>query len=414
MPSAPYDLIVVGAGPAGATATLYARRQGLRILLLDRATFPRDKTCGDALSGGSMAILRELGLLSQVAALPGASLRHVVLGSPDNTRARIELPMYEFPPADGGVAATSGGFVIRRQILDAFLFDRAREAADEHREGFVVRDLLVEEGVVCGVRGRSKHPSGQLAEEREFRGRVVLGCDGFNSVVARATGLYDLDPRHWLVALRRYYEGVDGLGDQIELHFVDEASPGYFWIFPLEDGRANVGIGMLHSAIKRQRVNLREALNQVIARPPFAERFTGSRPLEEPVGWNLPVGSKHRPCSGSGFLLLGDAAGLIDPFTGEGISNAMYSGRVAAEVAARAIAAGDVGARALRRYDRDLWRELGAELRTSARMQRVARCRPLVNYMIRRAARDPRLSALITTMIGDPARRRDLTNPLFI
>ena len=80
----------------------------------------------------------------------------------------------------------------------------------------------------------------------------MLGCDGFNSIVARRTGLYEHDPKHWLVALRCYYEGVEGLTDELELHFVDEVRPGYFWIFPLEDGTANIGIGMLQSVMKRK------------------------------------------------------------------------------------------------------------------------------------------------------------------
>lgn len=413
MSPSPFDLIIVGAGPAGSTAALYARRHGLRILLLDRATFPRDKTCGDAISGQAMAILRELGLLSDVAALPGGSVGHVVLGSPDNTQARIELPPIEIPQGDGDTAAVSGGFVIRRQILDALLCAEAREAADEYLEGFAVQELLFEDGAACGVRGHWTPPGSHATEEGEFRGRMILGCDGFNSIVARTTGLYHHDSRHGLVALRCYYENVDGLDGQIELHFVREASPGYFWMFPLEEGRANIGIGMLHAAVKKQGVNLRDALARVIARPPFAERFALARPLEKPVGWNLPVGSKRRPCSGDGFLLLGDAAGLIDPFTGEGISNAMYSARVAAEVAAEAVAAGDFSARFLMRYSRRLWEGLRSDLRTSARMQRIARFQPVTNFVIRRAARDPELRALITEMIRDPGCRKKLTDPLF-
>ncbi len=143
-----------------------------------------------------------------------------------------------------------------------------------------------------------------------FADAWVLGCDGFNSVIARKTGLYDHDSPHWVVALRCYYENVADLTDRIELHFVDEVLPGYFWVFPLEDGKANVGIGMRHDYLKRRKVDLKVTLQEVIASPTFADRFADARPLEEPQGWNLPVGSKRRKSYGDGFLLLGDAAGI--------------------------------------------------------------------------------------------------------
>ncbi|MBI2506503.1 MAG: geranylgeranyl reductase family protein [Candidatus Latescibacteria bacterium] len=403
-----YDLIIVGGGPAGATATLYAARRGLKVLLLDKARFPRDKICGDALSGKSIAILHDLDLLERVRQLPGALVRAVTFGNPDGAEARIELSRHDHRDLLTGKVLPMEGFVIRRQVFDEFLFGEARPRAHRCLEGFAVRELLIEGGRVCGVRGQAAG-----GEEREFRGRLVLGCDGFNSVVARKAGCYEHDPRHWVVALRCYCENVADLRDQIELHFVDEVLPGYFWIFPLEKGCANVGIGMLHEGLKERKVDLRQALRQVIARPPFARRFAQARPLEEPVGWNLPVASKRRRIHGEGFLLLGDAASLIDPFTGEGIGNALYSARLAVETAAQALEAGDCSAAFLQRYEEGLWEALGDELRISTRLQQLGRYRPLLNMVIRKAARDPQLSDLICGMIANALPKKALTSPLF-
>lgn len=404
-----YDLIIVGAGPAGSAAALYAARDGLKTLLLDRARFPRDKICGDALSGKSVAVLIDLGLLDKVRALPGASINRVCFGSPDHVDACIDLRTRNLHDTLTGRDIPMEGFVIRRHTFDNFLFQEARGAVEGCIEGFAVRDLIREDGCVKGVRGRMDGSG----EEMEFRAGLVLGCDGFNSIVARKAGCYNHDGRHWVVALRCYYENVAGLTDQIELHFVDEVLPGYFWAFPLENGCANVGIGMLHSAIKQRNINLKEALRQVINRPPFAGRFANARPLEQPVGWNLPIGSIRRKCHGNGFLLLGDAAGLIDPFTGEGIGNALYSARFAAETAVEAAQAGDFSAPFLRRYEDRLWNAIGDELKTSKRLQDLGRCRPLLNLVIHKAARKPEISDLICGMIANAIPKRELTSPLF-
>jgi geranylgeranyl reductase family protein len=404
-----YDLIIVGAGPAGASAALYAQRHGMKTLLLDKDRFPRDKICGDALSGKSVSILHELGLLEEVSRLPGALINEVVFGSPDHTDVHIDLQRYDHRDLLTGKVMPMQGYVIRRQIFDHFLFKKARQVAAETIEGFTVRELIKENGVVQGVKGHIEGCEAQV----EYRGRVVLGCDGFNSIVARKTGLYEHESQHWVVALRCYYKNVADLTDQIELHFVDEVLPGYFWIFPLENGCANVGIGMLHEYIKKRSVNLKQALDEVIARPPFAARFAQAQPLEEPVGWNLPVGSKRRRSYGDGFMLLGDAAGLIDPFTGEGIGNALYSARCAVETAKAAIQLGDTRAAVLKGYEDTLWEAIGDELKISTRLQQMGRWRPLLNFTLHKAARNPKISDLVCGMIANAVPKKELTSPLF-
>lgn len=402
-----YDLIIVGAGPAGATAALYAHRAGLRVCSVDKARFPRDKICGDALSGKVVSILYELDLLDEVARLPGAAIREVVFGSPDHVAARVDLRGYDHRDRATGKILPMEGFVIRREVLDHFLFEKARKVVDACYEGFAVKALLREGERVVGVRGVVD------GTEREIRAHVVLGADGFNSMVARKAGLYAHESAHWVVAIRRYYENVAGLTDQIELHFVDEVLPGYFWIFPLENGTANVGIGMRHDVLKKRQVDLKAALNAVITRPPYAHRFKDARPLEDPVGWNLPVGSTRRKSYGDGVLLLGDAAGLIDPFTGEGIGNALYSARFAVETVKRALIAGDYSASFLKQYEDRLWDAIGDELATSTRMQKLGQWRPLLNFTIHKAAHNDKVRDLICGMMANAVPKKHLTNPLF-
>jgi geranylgeranyl reductase family protein len=399
----PFDLIIVGAGPAGATAAIYARRYGLNTLLLDKARFPRDKICGDALGGKAVQILRDLNLLEPARHLPGASIKNILFGSPKHIEARIDLTRssrHEFV----------AGFVIRRQLFDHFMFEQARSAADACLEGFKVEDVLIEDGRVCGVRGRQE---GQT-EPCEFRGHIVLGADGYKSVVARKMGLYDAERSHSIVALRQYHAHVKGFADdQIELHYVEDVIPGYFWMFPLESGYANVGIGLLSTSIKRRKLNLRKALEAAIHSPHFRDRFTHATPCEPSIGWNLLVGSKHRKNYGAGFMLLGDAAGVIDPFTGEGIGNAMYSSRYAVETAREACDAGDFSAAFLRRYDQRLWDDIGDELRVSTRLQTIGQSKLMLNFTIGKAARSPKVRDLICGMIADEVPKKHLVSPLF-
>ncbi len=398
-----FDVIIVGAGPAGATAALYAGRAGLSSLLVDKDAFPRDKICGDALSGKTVTILRELDLLDGVSELPGAFIQRIIFGSPEHNNVDIN-----FSNDNDIVEEAPTGFVIRRSIFDNFLFQKASPAATRVIENFTVTDLVEEDGFIRGIRGKQEN-----GEVETFGGSIILGADGYRSIVARKTELYDHDPDHWVVALRQYHQNVGGLSDQIELHYVDEILPGYFWIFPLEDGYANVGIGMLHKYIKERKINLKKALQETIESEYFQDRFAGASPLEAPTGWNLPVGSKHRKNYGNGFMLLGDAAGLIDPFTGEGIGNAMYSAKYAIQTAREAISSGKVDEQSLSQYDKALWAEIGDELQVSYRLQKLGKIRPLLNFVINKAARSEEISNLIGGMIANEVPRKRLSNPLF-
>ncbi len=397
-----YDVVIVGAGPAGSAAALFCARQGLNVCLIEKEQFPRDKICGDAISGKSMTILKELDLLDEVVALPSARIDAVTFGNPDHDLVTIPLlgdKRQDMPP----------GLVVRRLHFDYFLFKKASNEVAEVFEEYQVKKLLFEGNQVIGVEAVSRGGNHQIT----ILGKVIVGADGFNSVVARQTGLYEHDPAHWVVALRQYYKNVQGLDHTIELHYIDEVQPGYLWLFPVEQNMANVGIGMLHKSLKKRKVNLARAMAKAINSPFFKDRFQQAEPLEEPVGWNLPVGSKHRKNYGAGFVLLGDAAGLIDPFTGEGIGNALYSAKIASKVIAEAIQKNDVSESFLSRYDRILWQNLGDELQVSTKLQRIGRIRPLLNFVIKKAARSNHVREIISGMMANQIPKTEFANPLF-
>ena len=401
-----YDAIIVGAGPGGATAAAFMAEQGLRVLLLDKSTFPRDKVCGDAISGKSVDVLRRLGVVDEVLTSKQVGSWGVTFGGPYGDEVAIPFTKELGRPVPPG-------FVCAREIFDQVLFEKAVQAGADVRQNATVKRLLWEDGRVVGVeveqQNAKNHPPSQ------HRAPLVIGADGAYSVVAREVGLRQLDERHYCAGLRAYYEGVTGFHrlNHVELHFVEEAIPGYFWIFPMADGRANVGIGMLSRAIKRKDVKLKETLAACVRHPRFRERFEGAEQVGPVRGWGLPLGSKPRPMAGDGWLLVGDAASLIDPFTGEGIGNAMISGELAAKWTSRARAEGDYTRAFLHGYERDVLAYLRGELRLSHAMQRLIGWKWLLNTVIRKASRSAELADAISCMFDDERQRRKLVSPLF-
>ena len=348
-----YDIIIVGGGPAGATAALYAERLGLKTIIVDKSFFPRDKICGDALSGKSVRYMKELNILDEVPKLDGSTINRITFGSPSHKQFDINLSGAK----DTGTIKS--GYVIPREIFDNFLFAKAKNIT-ETKEGFKVTDLIYENDKIIGIEGI------QNKEKEKLYAPLILGCDGANSTVAHKLGLHSEDPVNTAIAIRCYYEGVKGLTDQIELHFVDEVLPGYFWLFPAGDNIANIGIGLSKKQAKKDKRKLREILDEVTQSDYFKDRFSESKKLESPKGWALPLGKIARPSHGDGFMLLGDAAGLIDPFTGEGIGNAMASAKYAVEVANKAKEKNDFSKEVLSEYHDLVWGKLGSELKTSS------------------------------------------------
>ncbi len=400
--SSPYDAIVVGAGPGGATSAALMARSGLRVLLIDKSSFPRDKICGDAISGKSVDVLKRLGALEEVVEAQQVGSWGITFSGPFGDVVSIPFTKALDQPV-------APGFVCAREVFDDLLFRKAVEAGAEVRLQTAVMGLLFEEGKVVGVRIR------QGADDEEVRAPLVIGADGAYSAVVKSLGMAQLDERHYCAGVRAYYEGVTGFNDLnfIELHFVDEAIPGYFWIFPMANGRANVGIGMLSREVKKKGANLKELLEVCVAHPRFRQRFANARRLGPTKGWGLPLGSKPRKMAGDGWMLVGDAASLIDPFTGEGIGNAMISGERAADWAVRAAGETRYDSAFLQGYERDVMRYLQSELRLSHAMQRLVNWKWLLNTVIRKASRSPELSDALSSMFDDESQRRRLVSPMF-
>ena len=200
----------------------------------------------------------------------------------------------------------------------------------------------------------------------------------------------------------------------IELHFLEDMLPGYFWIFPLPNGQANIGAGMLSSSVSKKRVNLKEDMLKAIANnPTIKHRFKNAKLIGNIQGWGLPLGSKKRPLSGNGYLLVGDAGSLIDPFTGEGIGNALYSGMMAANIIVDAVKQNRFDAEFLKTFDDNFYARQWDELKLSHTMQKLCKYPWLFNFVVNKANKNKTLRETISCMFEDLDLRAKLRNPLF-
>ena len=395
-----YDVIVVGGGPSGSTATMYLAKAGVKVLLADKAEFPRDKICGDAQGRKAANIIRELGIEKEYLRIPGQKVYGITLSSPNGSQVDLDVESRDKP---------APGFVHKRKLFDEFLFSSAKKLAPT--KVIEITGLIMGDGAVKGIIGKDK-----TGKTVELRAKLVIGSDGANSVVARKLGVLENPPEHFIVGTRQYYKGVTGLSDRIEIHMIKELLPGYFWIFPQVNGESNVGLGMIVKDMQSKKINLKEAmLRQIKENKLFKERFRNAQPLEDMKGWSLPIASHHRKCHFNGCILIGDAASLIDPLSGEGVGNAMISGRIAARIAIEAIKKNDFSEKFLSKYDKELWDEIGPEIRANYKVQRLGTKFPfLIDKVVMKAAKDENFRRRMEKMLPYTGGRKEMGSAGFL
>ncbi|MFD2248653.1 NAD(P)/FAD-dependent oxidoreductase [Pontibacter ruber] len=400
------DICIVGAGPGGATAALHLAQQGIPSLLIDKAVFPRDKICGDALSGKVVSELKRIHpelperLSQQPVQLPSWGIHFI---SPAGHKLSVPFK-YNYNSAHD----TPSGYIAKRVDFDNFLIEEVKKRPEiTLLEGMDISSYTRENGQI-----RLSDSSGSI----NISTKLLIAANGAHSSFSRHIAGIKQEPEHYCAGLRAYYKNVSGLDQDnfIELHFFKDFLPGYFWIFPLPDGYANVGVGMLSEAVSKRKINLkREMLRMIAEHPELKKRFANAELVGDIKGYGLPLGSKKRTISGDNYMLVGDAASLIDPFTGEGVSNAMISGRWAATQAAQCLVQSNFSADFIQAYDKAVYNRLWKELKLSRQMQRLLDYPWLFNQVANKAATNKALAETISCMFTDLDLRERLKQPSF-
>lgn len=400
-------ICIVGAGPGGAGTALKLSYMGIPCVLIDKAKFPRDKVCGDAISGKVTTLLNRLDpqIMERFDAdkqmqVPIWGIKFVAPNEKE-----IDVPFHtEF---DKNID-TAPGYVAKRIDFDNFLIEevKRRDNIEFYDETSIDKYEKTENGFTISSK------KGDFQVET----RLLIVANGAHSSFSRHYAGFKKDPKHHAGAVRAYYKNVGKMHQDnfIELRFVKEVMPGYLWIFPLPNGRANVGLGMRSDFISKKKYNLKTSLEDILANhPTFKERFKDAELESKIVGYGLPLGSKARDISGDSYMMVGDAGYLVDPLTGEGIGNSIYSGFIAAEQAAECFKAKDFSAKFMKAYDVRVARVLGSEMRLSYQLQRMLRYPWLSNMVAKFIANNRKLIDVISKMYTDFKLRKQLVNPIW-
>lgn len=398
-------ILISGAGPAGAFASMHLSAKGIPHTLIDKAAFPRDKICGDAVSGKAIHLLANYNenLVNELA--ENKNEIHITKGiyfySPSGKY--IELP---FPLSNGKYPP---GFVVTRQHFDNFLY---RQTKSEYCRFLPESQIKTMERTQAGFEVAVKNGR----QSHYIQPALIIGADGARSPVRDFFLRNQKDSKITCAGLRLYMKNVVPAPEKtyIELHFIKESMPGYFWIFPLPGGMYNVGMGMHAGYIQKKRINLRKVFNQLIhEHPDMKKRFAHAEAIGQIKGWSLPMTKGKIPVSGDGIMLTGDAGALIDPFTGEGIANAMLSGKLAADSAERCMQHDRFDKEILKQYDQELFRKIEKEIRISYWLQRLTFYPRLFRRLLDKASGNPGIQDTLYNMFTDVNLRKKFKNPWF-
>ena len=388
------DVVIVGAGPAGATAAFYLAKQGIQVTLLDKATFPREKTCGDGLTPRAIHVLDDLGLLPDLLH-EGFKMDEATVFAPNGTPVTTQMPNRDqFPPIM---------LAIPRIKLDNLILQKAVAAGANLMEGVNIQDVDMHKSGVTVV-GK------QNGKVVEVNGRIGIIAVGASMGLLKRIGVLKESPTLTLAA-RTYYEDVEGLNGRFEFYFEGIPLPGYGWVFPLSDTTANIGAGIFETRHKRgKKTTAQMVLDQFLQIPKMQSMLANAKQIGPVRGYPIRTDFAHAPTYAQNLLLVGEAAGLVNPLTGEGVDYALESGKIAAEQLQSMFASGDFSAMQFAKYDQQLRDHFHDQVLFCERIRDWYLHKPIINRLVNVARRRDQFRELFTDIVlGNVAAKEALT-----
>ncbi len=357
------DILIIGGGPAGVATALALKNSDLSIILVDKDEFPRSKVCGDALSTD---VLNQIEKLSSSLRkkldnyIDKREIEGINLSAPNNNSLKIRVKDKKI-----------NGYVIKRYDFDNLLMDEVKNQRNVE---------VLENTKIVSIKQADNHILAS-GENISIKAKIIVRADGAISLVNN--GLRNIKPKtkNYQIAAQSYYKNINFKDEKfIELFLFPEILPGYFWIFPMNDNLANVGVTIMAQTVKKKQIKPKNQLNFIINKY-LKDRFKDAELFGDIKVKKLPLASTKFSCSAERLLFVGDAASLIDPLLGEGIANAIRSGRIAAKHIFNCFKIKNFSAQQNRNYDKMLKKSMKIEVKRSLFLLKLLKYPKIVNFI---------------------------------
>jgi len=390
------DVVVVGAGPAGSSAAYFLAKRGLDVILLEKNELPRDKTCGDGLGPRSIEMLKKMDLDDWLRRKGYYRCDRVRLFSNNGSYFEAKIPSEDTP---------SPHFIIApRRDLDHKLVEAVSDAGAKVFTNCRASALVRSDGSVKAVKAV------RGGEEFEIACKAVVCADGTHGTFAKQTGLDIVKPH--AIAVRAYYDNVKGLDDCINIYIDEHIPEGYAWIFPTSPSSANIGLGVSTPMLKNKNVDLKKLQDWFIKEKDASPiDLSGATITGEVKGAYLRMGYGRHKTVSDGLMLVGDAAGLISPLSGEGIAYALESGELAAAYLKKALDKGDVSANELKPYSDHLNKHFFMDHRLYEALRQMLAKYALMDRMVTRGMKYPELAGKFVSVMMSTAKPASIFKP---